>query len=87
MDPILADAATGHNDMVADLHPLFMAGFAVELRRHDGRRTTINQRLAGKSIVKLNGTINRRNAAFVAAMFNPFDNTFKNTPWVQQARW
>src|SRR5210317_174352 len=64
-----------------------MTRFAIENAGHDRARTTVDQWLACKTIVKHERTIDCGNAALVAAVLNTLNNTFENPARMKQARW
>lgn len=53
---------------------------------HEGGTATVHQGLAGKARVKYDGTVYGGDTAFVTAVLNPFNDTFKDTAWMQKAR-
>ena len=79
MDAILADTTPCHDDTIAGQGFFDMAGLPMQLKWHQGSGTTVDQRLAGKTVIKDNGTVDGRDTAFVASMLDPFNNPFKDT--------
>ena len=83
MDAVFADPATGHDDVITDERLFFVTRHVIERARHDGTGAAVDQRLAGKTVVKLKRTVNRRDPRFVATVLNPFNHPFKNPAWMQ----
>ena len=85
MDAVLADPAPGHDDQIPWFNRFFMAGLAVHDSRHEPGRTAEDQRFAAEALVKDDGAVDGRNAAFVAAMLHPFNHPFEDSPRVQES--
>ena len=70
VDAVLADAAAGHDDLVAGHGELVLAWLAEVLGRHDAHRAAEDQGLAGKALVKDQRTVHRGDAGLVAAVLH-----------------
>ncbi len=85
MDTVFADAPAGHNDTITRQGLFDMTRLTVQRGRHQSRRTAIDQWLAGKAIVKNDGTVDSRDSTLISAMLNTLDHTFKNTARMKQS--
>ncbi len=86
VNAVLADAPSDHDDMIADLGLLFVARTVAHPCRHEGGGSTVHQRLAGEPLIENDGAVDRGNAALVAAMLDPFDDSFEDSSGVEQPR-
>src|SRR5690554_6703603 len=87
MDSVLAYPSASHNYQIAGTDLLCVGFFAEYSGRHNATGSAIYKGFPQVSLVKNDASVYCGNAAFVAAMLNPFSHPFIYSSGVKHSRW
>ena len=78
MNAIFANTASGHNNKITRERLFSVRQLAENLFRHDAGSAAVDQRFAGKALVKYDRTVDRRDTALVASVPHAFNDAQVN---------
>ena len=83
MDAVFAYPPAAHNNQFAGGGPLLLGRFAFDQRRHDSNSGNKYQTFAQVSRIEYDLAISRRDAAFIASVSHPFDDSVQQPSGMQ----
>ena len=79
VNTVLSYSSARHDDEITRFSLFFPGRFAVEFHRHESARSAENERFAEVSVVEINRTVDYRDSAFVAAVFDASVDAAENS--------